>query len=113
MSITERAQSMISQLPDSEVQKIGNHFEDVLREQNCVITDRYGTRVDWEMNPNHKDLLKILKKTRGRGATIESIEELTIKEQRMYEKRKRVLSDRYKNKAQRRYFMSVARGKNS
>ena len=114
MGIQEKAQSMMDQIPDSEMNKVGDYFEDVLRENNCVITDRYGTVIDWEMKPDHKEIKKILRKTRGRGATINSVEELNHKEKRLYEKRKHILSNRWKTKAQRRYFLSLAkRGKSN
>ena len=107
----EKAQQMFKQLPESEMERVGDFFEEVLLENDCVITGRNGTVIDWEMNPDHKDIKKILKRTRNRHANILHINDLNPKEVRLYEKRKRILSERYKSKAQKRYILNLARGK--
>lgn len=111
--ILGKAQTMFDQLPDSEMRKVGDFFEQILLKNNCVITDRYGTTIDWEMNPDHKEIKKIIKKTRGRHITINDIGELNGKENKMYEKRKHILSNRWKSKAQKKYMLStIKRGSN-
>ena len=107
--ILEKAQTMFNQLPDSEMQKVGDFLEEILIDNNCVIISRQGTTVEWEMNPDHKEIKKIIKKSRGRHVTIESIDNLTDKETKRYEKRKNILSKRFAARAQRRYMISITK----
>lgn len=109
MSILEQYQNMFKQLPESELQKVGNIFEEILKKNNCVVINRYGHKVEWEMNPDNKDIKTILKKTRGNGSTINSLEDLTPREAKLYKNKKNARSERWIAKAQKRYLVKIVR----
>lgn len=95
-------------LPVSEKNRARDIFIEYVKTQNATITFVGDMKADFELNPDHKEIIKILTKTRGRNNThINSLDELTPKERKMYEKRKSILEERWTTKAQYKVLMSI------
>jgi hypothetical protein len=112
MKIPSFQASVWRSLPLETKNKARDIFIEYVKTQNATITYVADLKADFELNPNHKEIIKILKKTRGRDNTaINSLEELTPKERKMYEKRKSILEQRWVTKAQYKIIMSLYSGK--
>jgi len=94
-------------LPLSEKQRARDLYIEIVKENGCIITEIKELSVDWEFTPDHKEVQKIINKTRGKDIKINSLNELTWKEKRMLDKKSHILSQRWKTKAQYKVIMSL------
>lgn len=94
MSLQSKAQKTWDDLPPEYRQKAVDDFIKLLEEDNCVIIDRRGLVVDWEMKPEHPFLQKL-----HPGLT--DISQLDRKQQKKYNARKKGMSNRLQAKCQR------------
>jgi hypothetical protein len=87
-------------LPHEKKEFVRDTFIALLKEKDCRVISVDGLHVEWEFNPTHKDVIKVLKKTRGRDkCNITSRTELSAKEIYLITKREHIEGPRMQSKA--------------
>ena len=94
-------------LPLSEKQRARDIYIELVKNNGGVVTDIRELGASWEFPPDHKEIFKILKKTRKSDIIINSLDELNFKERKMLDKVEKKFSERWKTKAQYKVIMNL------
>jgi hypothetical protein len=87
-------------LPNEKKIFVRDIFIELLKEKDCRVISVDDLHVEWEFNHTHKEVIKVLKKTRDKDKRdIKSREELTTKEVYLITKREHIEGPRLQAKA--------------
>jgi hypothetical protein len=87
-------------LPHEKKLIVRDIFIELLKEKDCKVLSVDNLHVEWEFNHTHKEVIKVLKKTRDKDKrAISSRAELTTKEVYLITKREHIEGPRMQAKA--------------